>query len=142
MKCKIITGDWSNDGHGKTRTIEVEITSDHTVEQLQANYKKNCDRWGYTLGNVVERYEDSRIPEGLIRKMQADSAPSAQEWDPDGFDGWVGLDYDNQAHFVMDFMAVGMNPPLEWQESASDAVLLIGGHSAEIENSFGYGLFS
>ncbi len=132
---KIIMGDWSDDGHGKTSNYLVDIVSDHTVEQLQDNYKANCEKWGHSLKNVCDDYEDWSLPEDLVEKMLADGATSVTP-------GTSYLDYDYQLDFVMEFMGIGLDS-FKWIEVKEDAVpILVGGYGAKIESSFGYGLFS
>ncbi len=145
MDYKIIAGDWSDDGHGKTETYIIEVTSLHSLKEMQKNYARNCEKWGHTLDGVAADYEDNSVPEDLIEKMRADGSVWAETADLNIYDD-PSLDTYSAMNFVMDF--IGLNMPkyngeaFAWHKKGDDSMpLLVGGYSAQIEKSFGYGLF-
>jgi len=66
LRFSTVLGDWSDDGHGKTRTVEVEVFTDDdsvelTADLIQENYAANAARLGFSLGALWEEYEQSSI---------------------------------------------------------------------------------
>lgn len=137
-KYKIAWGDRSGDGHSMTADTYVEITSDHTLDDMRRAYATNTLRWGVKLTSIGEEYEESTLPVGLAEKMQADGV------DVDKFCGeWNGEYYvENPAALAMAYFSTGI-AGFEWKEVQDDKVSLIGDYSSVIETeSYGYGFLS
>ncbi len=58
MKLKIVLGDWSNDGHGKTSDYYIEVNK--TIDEMNAAYQKSKKKFDF-VNNVASEYEDSKI---------------------------------------------------------------------------------
>lgn len=63
---KIIVGDWSGDGHGKTQEFTVVFQNDVSQEELQATFEKNILTIGFDPRNVCVDYEDNVLPQSLV----------------------------------------------------------------------------
>ena len=61
LRFRVTFGDWSDDGHGKTSTTDVEIVSrgsrELTEERILKNYRANEKALGFGLQNLWEEYE-------------------------------------------------------------------------------------
>lgn len=65
MRYRITLGDWSGDGHGKTKIFDVEVNG-ATLEQLKENYLLNIDKIGFDPQRICEDYEDATWPSDVI----------------------------------------------------------------------------
>jgi hypothetical protein len=134
-------GDWSNDGHGKTKTRRVSVPAEFTLEMIAENYRKNCAKYEVNLGEICSRYEDNNFPLEALQKMVQDGLDG--EYLMRGYD----IEEDESVRIIAeDFFTItchlffyGMPDSFTWQEVKSQGVL-VGGYSA-VENSAGYGLF-
>ena len=57
---KLVVGDWSNDGHGRTHSTS--IRSSITNEEIQSAYELGVKNLGVSISTLCEEYEDSEIP--------------------------------------------------------------------------------
>jgi hypothetical protein len=163
MKVKLLIGDWSGDGHGKSESIIFETNK--TVEEIQQAYKDSCKLTGisfnhnedYTGLNLkwnhpeykdrkicteYDSYEISRLAEKILKEH--------------GIDVWEGFDedaYDREDelapvdgvdHFTelwVKFVKLSL-PDLEMTRISDDEIPVINGYwNKNLNVQFGYGLY-
>ena len=141
MLYKIRLGDWSHDGHGITREFRVEVN--YPFADLQANYLKNTERFGFGLEDLASDFEDTLFP-----ATWRDSLVEA------GFDDEGTLEeYEGQHYLSEDsLIAVGMFllgdglSGFRWSYADDNADLLFGGGRLQDRRghlvSGGYGLYT
>jgi len=65
----IMSGDWSNDGHGMTQSII--IRSNLTKEQIEQAYKEGIEIIGFDFKeDYCREYEDDFLPNEIIEKLK------------------------------------------------------------------------
>jgi hypothetical protein len=70
MELKVTMGDWSNDGHGITEVVIVELPTIMSVIEFNRFYKVGASIAGFDLKEDVARnYEDSTIEMELYEKI-------------------------------------------------------------------------
>lgn len=137
---EINLGDWSDDGHGKTKEYRVAVPAEFTLEMIAANYEKNCKKYGITLEHLCEDYEDNRVSLEVIQAMVKDGLDA---YLLNGYD----LEEDYDARIITeDYFYItchmffhGMPDNFTWKEVKTQGILL-GGYGA-VELAGGYGLF-
>ena len=78
MQIKLVIGDFSDDGHGKTETVIVETR--HTAEQIIEAFQKGAEKLdlkttyikGWPLLNIdglCSNYEDYKFPKDIAAKL-------------------------------------------------------------------------
>lgn len=158
---KLTLGDWSEDGHGKSK--EYLFKSNYPVETIQEAYKTSCRLTGvqfnynqdYTEGlcsgygswrQIFTEYEDSSLaPDAIIalREHGLDPAKYCSEKYTDEDlqeDNHMSFDVDGAADLIMAFIKLSM--PKDWNY---DKIKLeskaINGWWGKLNHQFGYGLF-
>lgn len=67
-------GDYSDDGHGKTKSFSIEIVADPGVrltdKRIRKNYEANAEKLGFGIGNLWEDYEQYSPSMDHIKAIQ------------------------------------------------------------------------
>ncbi len=150
-KMYLVLGDWSNDGHGKTKKILYEVN--HTVEKVQQAYKNSCKLTGISFNHdedytglkrgwketkkyqICVEYENTQLPKEVIGILEAFNCPLVNDlkiangYIEDMFnDLWwwfISLSLDN-LHYTL----------------VEDTIPVINGYwNKNLNVQFGYGLF-
>lgn len=79
MLYKVVAGDYSDDGHGKTYTGLYDIAGDFTHEQLNKNFATNVAEFVNPF-EIANEYEDCSIDSDVAKKLEAA--------------GFTGVEYD------------------------------------------------
>jgi len=156
MLMKLVLGDWSDDGHGKSREVVYDVN--HTLEDVQEAYKQSCKTTGVSFNHNddftgVERkypedklyrictdYEDSYISEEAFNELRKYIDEDTLykyigEPDEDG-DRWV----DDFEGLWWEFVKISL-PDLCYKEE-KNKIPAINGWWGDLNVQFGYGLFS
>lgn len=136
MIYRIVLGDWSNDGHGRTQVYDVNVTG-ATKETLIENYKRNIEIIGFDPEKLCEEYEDSSWPEDVIDKLLAVGYRFPDEFDKEDkyYDDWLTQEvYIDMLMFFATYRLEGVHYAF-----ANDQVDYLFGGSGF--GSFGYGYF-
>lgn len=158
MKFKMIFGDWSDDGHGKTETVYVEVPDAITQEMMRENYEKNKQRFGFGYNDFACDYEDGTISAKQVEVLTNAGLDFIQESDVD----WDTLDYKRPVVYKRDngdyalsgddvmpdsllplcmFIIGDGIPGWDWKYLEEDTPVLVGGYEAISRDFAGYGLF-
>lgn len=71
MLFKLVAGDWSDDGHGKTETLEVEVYGVQNTQDLVKAYELGCERMGIdSLDKFCQEYEQNEFPTNLLKALE------------------------------------------------------------------------
>lgn len=71
MLFKLVAGDWSDDGHGKTETLEVEVYGVQNTQDLIRAYELGCERVGIeSLEQFCQNYEQNEFPTNLLEALE------------------------------------------------------------------------
>lgn len=146
MIYKMIFGDWSDDGHGKTETFIIDI--DATQKELVEAYKKTKEEFGFGVEDVCDEYEDYTInPErtkilfdaGFSEADLDQSYSDIEEIDDDG-SMWVDV---GRMFDILMFMIKRQLPDLKYKVVADNYPILLGCSNSPLTGSehVGYGVF-
>lgn len=170
LRFSTVLGDWSDDGHGKTRQAEIEVFTDDesvelTEELILSNHNANAAKLGFGVGELWRGYENSSVSldqaEAIQQKLGALYYGLEEEIElypelsvnelPKGFslgfgafdieDNGDGLFFEDQLGLALFIILSGI-PGIRWREIKSKQ--LFGGFDSLLgsENrSVGYGLF-
>lgn len=158
MKYKMVFGDWSGDGHGKTETLHVEVPDTITQEMMKENYEKNKQRFGFGYNEFASDYEENRISAGQVEVLTDAGLTFVMEeeadWDTldyktpiisqrDDGDYYLGGDYVIQETLlpICMFMIGDGIPGWQWETIDEKLPELLGGYGAVSRDFAGYGLF-
>jgi len=75
-KMYLVLGDWSDDGHGKSDKILVNVS--HNVEQVRKAYEKSCKTLGFDIGEVCSDYEENTVSEKVMDILKTLNYPGYQ----------------------------------------------------------------
>lgn len=82
---KIVLGDWSDDGHGKTETIIVRLSGkDVTDSMLSRAVQKAESDTGVSLKNILANYQDSTISQANFNKLLRVFGSQLTDYDEEG----------------------------------------------------------
>lgn len=158
MKYQMVFGDWSGDGHGKTKTQYVEVPDTITPEMMSENYKKNQQRFGFSYHDIACEYEDNRITALQVEALTDAGLTFVLEEEAD----WDTLDYKTPIIYQREdgdyylggddavqetllpicmFMIGDGIPGWEWEPINEELPTLIGPRGAVSREFAGYGLF-
>lgn len=161
MKIKIPVGDWSGDGHGRSK--DIIIGSNTPVEVLQQGYKDSCKLTGLQF-NENEDYTGLGLkwdhPEFGDRRIAVEYQSSTVSKLAEkvllehGIDVWEGFDMneftpddmvyiDGPTHFVqilLRFIKLSV-PEFEYTIMEKDTIPTLNGYWNDMNVQFGYGLF-
>ena len=153
-KYQITLGDWSDDGHGKTRNVFVEIPDEFTPEILKENFDASVKKLGFNpLTDLFSDFEDWDVPQPYYKTLVEngfDNYGGESEDDWDGFiaPGWppyedgLFIQEDGEIYILMFFIGHGLEN-FGWAISPNDKLHLVGGYDTILgrATSYGYGLF-
>ena len=153
-KYQIILGDWSDDGHGKTRDVFVEIPDEFSTEVLKSNFDFNVEKLGFNpLTDLFNSYEDWEVPEKYFKALVDNGfdnfdGTTVEDWDGFIAPGWPPYDdrlyvqEDGEIYILMFFIGHGLKD-FTWGIAENDKLLLVGGYDTILGKpaSYGYGLF-
>lgn len=135
-------GDWSDDGHGKTETVYVDVFTYGTGRDLASAYSQAKEIIGFGLEDIAEKYE-----------MRCASLEQAQRLVECGFQTpyeWTGQEPGEAEFFmtpdiyveILEFMLQINIPGLKLTRLKSRVFpQLIGGNGILTTNCVGYGMF-
>jgi hypothetical protein len=119
------TGDWSNDGHGKTNTISIK--SNLSVEDIEGAYKKGCKIVKFDLSeDCCSQYEEGAITDDILKKLRKfptlESAMDVQGRDDEG--------QTDSRRFTNLYLAIAKlgKPAFEYAIVPYDNIIDIGGY--------------
>jgi hypothetical protein len=154
-KYQITLGDWSDDGHGKTRVEFVEIPDEFAPEALKANFDKNVEELGFNpITDLFNKYEDWSVPrpyfDSLVKHgFDNYGGESSDHWDGFISDGWgeteenlLYVQEEGEIDILMFFIGHGLDG-FTWYTVPNDKLILVGGFDTVLgdPSSYGYGLF-
>lgn len=65
---RIVIGDWSDDGHGKTETFEIK--SNLSKKEIEKAYQEGSKLVGFDMiKDICDSYEDSEFPKESYEKL-------------------------------------------------------------------------
>lgn len=168
MRYKIVLGDYSGDGHSITEDVFVEVKGDFTREQLETNFKKNVEEWGFSPYDIADEYDSGEIaPEHAAKLLEVgldpaifDDATMSEEYveqmktvfgaswiyQKDKYRvGRIDVDQERLVEIAMFYVGHGLDG-FEWSEVQDSIPTLLGGwdgfDDGNPQNGFlGYGLF-
>lgn len=123
---KLVTGDWSGDGHCMTSTKIFK--SNVSEDELQQAYRKGVNLVGVDVSRLCENYEDNTIPSETARRIN-DSIPNTFE-DDEFEEGGIWTNDDDFTYLWIAIAKAG-NPDIVMEEITGSSI-----------NIGGYGLFS
>jgi hypothetical protein len=136
MLYRVVIGDWSDDGHGKTETFFYDIPLSDEAS-LKANYDANCARLNVKPDSWAENYQDWNYPVEDLHRVIRDGFQVWRE-DTDSFP----FDDDNAEFAHQEFAdmlvylatdGIGTYEPVE-------IPAMFGGGFMDSEH-YGYGMF-
>lgn len=159
---KVVLGDWSDDGHGKTETLILRLRGrDLSDEALSASYQARVAELGVDLATVCQDYEDSSIAEDFYEQLQEAGFTPRHE-DSMGFGPSVAVktySWKEDSFFpaieLLMFYTGATVEGFSWEVVREDIPLLLGGSGSILKQksrwgdpegltdttTFGYGLF-
>lgn len=155
MLYKLVLGDWSCDGHEKS--IDVLFECNYDVHKIRQAYKDSCKKLGITF-NHNKDYTGLNLENGDVRMIWTeydDNLISNAAFNIlnglncfDGIDyvkcdgGYVIYDFGECAKLIMNFIALSMPEDFIYQLFDLDTETINGYWNDELNEQFGYGLFS
>lgn len=151
---RVVLGDWSDDGHGKTETYLVELEGvDVSDEVLNANYQAMTARVGVDLADVCADYEEYSAPLEFLEKVQeAGFAPTPHPGRTFSAEDEDFKETDLSALAVLMFYVGHEVENFAWRLVEDEVPTLIGGGNTIVSQnhygtqthttSYGYGLFN
>lgn len=168
MVYKLVLGDWSEDGHGKSKDFLFDCNYD--VSKIRQAYKDSCkklgisfnhneDYTGLNLGYGNERqiwteYEESSISpvaycilkeNGCFKGIVDDETlekidPESEDFGED-LENLLDLDLKESALLIMNFIAVSMPEDFTYTIIEQEIEPINGYWNKNLNVQFGYGLF-
>lgn len=150
---KLVFGDWSDDGHGKTDTVIVKLSGqDVSDEALEASRVKSDEDFGQNLLDLFSNYEDNTISPELYQALVEDGFGGS-----DGEDDFiiyvVGQGVAEEAKYLSALEVflywLGRNiEDFNYEVLTDEYPTLVGGYNSILKSpegwsstSFGYGLY-
>lgn len=152
-KMYLVIGDWSDDGHGKSDKILLEIN--HTVEEVQQAYKDSCKLTGISFNineDYTERgrdwqeiskyqiccdYEDNLIKEETMEILEKYKCPLLNNIKKD--DKHI-YDKDLFINLLMWFISLSLND-LKYEHIQDNVPVINGYWNNNLNVGFGYGIY-
>lgn len=111
---KLEIGDWSDDGHGKTKTAIFEVN--RTIEDLREMYFVNKEVYGDVLECYCSEYGESTITTEDIEEIEESGIKISDEMKEQAREkGETYVDADDMIDWFIQFMKLG-NPSLELKQ--------------------------
>lgn len=108
---KLQVGDWSNDGHSRTRTAVFE--TNRTVEELREMYFRNKEVYGDVLEHYCSEYAESLITKEDIEEIEKVGIIISDEMKEEAQqNGEASVYPEDIIEWFIQFMKLG-NPSLE-----------------------------
>lgn len=120
-KIRLVLGDWSDDGHGKSKEFMIE--SSLKKLQLQEAYKIGAKKIGVSIIEFCSDYEDSKMPAKDFNIFNTLNS----EFPTETKDEEVWVDEDLYAKMYMMTCKAG-HPELKWNFIVDDEWIDIGGY--------------
>ena len=117
-------GDWSHDGHNKTKTVTISCNLDR--DALEEAYEAGVKKTDVDLEEIAADYEDNEFPQGVIDILRGFG------FIPEEF---LGKSWRDESVWIVDtdgfwriwlFIAKVGNPELEFEQC--EATINIGGY--------------
>jgi hypothetical protein len=168
MLYKLVIGDWSDDGHGKSKDFIFDCNYD--VSKIRQAYKDSCkslgisfnhnqDYTGLNLGYGTKRqvwteYEDCSISETAFEILKDNGCFKGilddeflQDINPENDDyeeELENIDFtkEDAAMIIMNFIALSMPEDFTYSLVKQEIEPINGWWNPELNVQFGYGLFS
>lgn len=150
IKCAANFGDWSDDGHGKTEMVWLELSDmyDSDLEEIGKAYHESKAELGFGLEDIARDYDSTITLEQSEKLIEAGFNPVTEEtgfdWEwKDDITGQIYLDYEMMLS-IFEFMVGRKLIGFQVKEVKNDLPMLWGGgyHDNVITKDFvGYGLF-
>ncbi|CAL9986301.1 hypothetical protein VPHD479_0283 [Vibrio phage D479] len=152
-KMKLVVGDWSDDGHGKSREVVFEVN--HPVEVIQQAYKDACKLTGVQFNHNEDYTGRGSWSEGKRYQICADYEQSAlfpetveilREFE--GFDEHIDITEECNEYYIESsfeelwwwFVSLAL-PDVEYHELKDEIPPINGWWNKNLNVQFGYGLF-
>lgn len=152
MKCKLVLGDWSGDGH--RLCTEIIFDCNYPIKDIQDAYKSSCKKF-FVQFNSGEDYtglgsqhndshmiwtQDGEISESIYKILEREGCfknVNIKKY----ADGYCGDTYEDCAVIIMNFIALSMPKDFIYT-LVEDSFPYINGHwNDNLNATFGYGLF-
>ena len=137
MRYRIVVGDWSDDGHGKSETFIFEIPDGVSARDMKAAYRRNVSFFGFDPQKDCEEYEDMDFPLEHLRLLVEGGFPY------EGFDDtaeYQEVDTEVYAEILAFFLTNGLTT---FTRVDDQVPVLLGGDGAVLgPEQYGYGFFS
>lgn len=150
-KMNLVLGDWSDDGHGKTTNVTVEVNK--TVVEVQEAYKASCKLTGISFNHNVDytekkrdwkeakkymvctKYEENTLTNEVKEVLKRFNCPEdiIENFDEECFENFVKLWFW--------FVKLSL-PDLVYTEIKNDIPTINGYWNENLNVAFGYGLFN
>lgn len=108
----LCVGDWSNDGHGRTEDIIVDIAG-LGASRLRNAYARGAEKTGVDISTICEGYEENFLSPDDIEKLSAFGIIVATRGDDMG-DSGAYVSPGEYARLWMLIATVG-DPSLDWR---------------------------
>lgn len=128
MRYKIVVGDWSDDGHGKTETFIYEVDCNNK-EVLFKAFQRNIRTIGFDPASVCDEYEDYEWPEDVVSRLEELGFDCGEQ---------MAEDYANMLMFFFTYGTLFTYSLISEDEMPT----LIGDYDAVTNNHYGYGITS
>jgi len=152
-KMYLVLGDWSDDGHGKSEKVLVEVNK--TVEEVQNAYKDSCKLTGISFnGNedytetgrhweiankyrIAVEYEDYKLSDAVLEVLEKFKCPKEiiENYNEEAYEG---------NYIPLWFWFIGLYlPDLDYKIiKEGDGIPCINGYwDKNLNVGFGYGLY-
>ena len=139
----LVLGDWSDDGHGKTEKILVEVNK--TVEEIQQGYNVACEVTGYCFHEnspykqLLTNYEDNEILHTDCDKL-LEFGLNVVDHCKETQDGSVIFTSKEFRDLWFHFVNIAI-PDIQWV-FIDECIPNINGYWGYLNEGFGYGLYS
>jgi hypothetical protein len=67
VKIKIVAGDWSDDGHGKTESVNIE--TDSSADEVEIAYKKGVKKTKFDIRKFCDSFDDNIVPSKKVKSL-------------------------------------------------------------------------
>jgi len=137
-------GDWSGDGHGISRTFRIDVN--YPFEDLQDNYLKNTEKYGFGIDDLARGFEDSHFPREYYEAIAADGFKFSENVDSyELVDGEYYLFEDGVIEVAMFLLGNGLSG-FRWSFVPDNSIRLFGGGKLKGRKGYpvsaGYGLYT
>lgn len=161
MRYKLVLGDWSEDGHGKSKDFLFDCN--YNVSKIRQAYKDSCKKLGITfnynedytglnlgygtVNQIWTEYEDSSISPFAFNILKDNNCfkniipdDELQDMDEEDIENMC-LELEECALLIMNFISISMPEDFTYTLVEDKVEPINGWWNPELNCQFGYGLF-